>query len=63
MIIARGSVIQTKRGFGVGGSHIIAGKKVILPGPNDDNLVVENEPNPLGFIRWSDAPKVEPMKK
>ncbi len=23
----------------------------------------ENEPNPLGYIRWSDAPKVEPKKK
>jgi hypothetical protein len=63
LIIARGSVIQTRVGAGAESNHIIAGKKVILPGPNAGNLVVEDEPNPLGFIRWSDVPKVEPKKK
>ena len=69
LIIARGSVIQVKPGPGERRrpgcihNHIIAGKSVTVFGEEKYNRIVEDEPNPLGYIRWADAPKVEPMKK
>ena len=63
LIIARGNV-RVKRG-GIGHSQIISGKSVIFERTKatSNDVIIENEPNPLGFIRWSDSPKVEPKKK
>ncbi len=63
LIIARGNIVYQGPAFDFFNNHVIAGKKVIIPGPNEDNLIVENEPNPLGYIRWSDSPKVKPGEK
>lgn len=44
--------------------RLISGKSVIVNRkPLSRCEVTENEPNPLGYIRWSDVPKVEPKKK
>jgi len=52
LIIARGEVSCGV----VQGSRIISGKKVDHD-PAKNSIITENDPNPLGFIRWSDAPK------
>ena len=40
------------------GFRVISGQSVEYnPKAARDYITTENEPNPLGFIRWSDAPK------
>jgi hypothetical protein len=58
LIIARGKVTAP----GCQGNHIIAGKSVTFTTertPEIKNLIRENDPNPLGFIRWTDPPKAK----
>jgi hypothetical protein len=55
LIIARGTVTCTDP---VIDSRIISGKSVVYNKTNARNCIItENESNPLGFIRWSDALK------
>ena len=62
LVIARGSVTAT--GY-LEGNRIIAGKKIATAREPVDCTITENEPNPLGFIRWADAPteKAKPKAK
>jgi hypothetical protein len=55
LIIAKGCV--DVRDVRIDGCRIIAGKSVTYDkGRTTRSIIVENEPNPLGYIRWSDAP-------
>jgi hypothetical protein len=59
LVIAKGGIIV--KHHRIERTRLIAGKKVII-GDGAKNLdksvlVSENDPNPLGFIRWSDPPK------
>jgi hypothetical protein len=57
LIIARGSIDLRKVKY-LFGCRIIAGKSVTYDKDKATrSVIVENEPNPLGYIRWSDAPK------
>jgi hypothetical protein len=62
LVIARGKV--TCGDVRMGYSRIISGKSVTYNKKMAGNCIItENEPNPLGFIRWSDAPKeISPAK-
>ncbi len=55
LVIARGTVSCA----GIPAAcRIIAGKSVIFEADRAlECIISENDPNPLGFIRWSDAPK------
>ena len=55
LIIARGKIISN--GF-LGESRLISGKSLSTSRPPQSCLISENDANPLGFIRWADAPKV-----
>lgn len=54
LVIARGSVTLLRGG--TSRCRIISGKSVTYKW-GTHNIITENEPNPLGYIRWSDAPK------
>jgi hypothetical protein len=58
IIIARGKVHFTNTGCATG-SRIVSGKAVSILSENKSavNLITENEPNPLGYIRWTDEAK------
>ena len=63
LVIARGKISCSDGN--VKRSRFISGKSVTITSNQNANLITENEPNPLGFIRWADAPKdkAEPKKK
>ena len=63
LLIARGNVC-VKSGA-ISNTRIISGKSVIFERERATRNVdiIENEQNPLGIIRWSDAAKVVPKKK
>ena len=57
LIVARGNI--TLHQADTEGTLLIAGKSVIAKGKGSTRgaIISENDPNPLGFIRWSDPPK------
>jgi hypothetical protein len=56
ILIARGKI--TCRSTYVGECRLISGQSITIIGDRPkDCVITEKEPNPLGFIRWSDAPK------
>jgi hypothetical protein len=62
LIIARGNV--TCLDVEIKNCRIISGKSVVYTKKNATNCIItENEPNPLGYIRWSDTPKDKPSPK
>ncbi len=65
LIIARGKI--TINGANkISGCRIISGKTVALDPTTEQrapNLITENDPNPLGYIRWSDPPKEKAAPK
>ena len=66
MVIARGKVtiIDGRIDGYAASSRIVSGKSVIHDKKKShDSIITENEPNPLGFIRWADAPKDKPAPK
>jgi hypothetical protein len=61
LIIARGNV---KSQGVLAKARVITGKSVFLDKKKTaDCIITENEPNPLGYIRWSDEPKAKPAPK
>ncbi len=62
LVIAKGNITVEK--VPVNDSRLISGGSVITKLKTLPRCeVAENEPNPLGYIRWSDTPKGEPTKK
>ena len=61
LVIARGNVTVAGP---ISDSRIVSGKSVIRK-RTPNSIITENEPNPLGFIRWADAPteKAKPKAK
>jgi hypothetical protein len=65
LVIARGKISLTGA---CEGNRLIAGKSVTLRSQNRKNIIVENDSNPLHFIRWqervkdSSKPKLGPTK-
>ena len=59
LIIARGKVISTGE---LAGNRIISGKSVTRTSKSE-NIITENEPNPLGFIRWTEPSKEKASPK
>lgn len=63
LIIARGNVHLDNAGR-ISRSRIIAGKAVSKKNLKcQDCIITENDSNPLGYIRWTDAPKDKPAPK
>jgi hypothetical protein len=63
LVIARGQVTYTGARLGAG-CRIISGKSVICDKKNAARcMITENDPNPLGFIRWTDPPKEKAKSK
>jgi hypothetical protein len=60
LVVARGKVISD--GY-LGASRVIAGKSVSTKQPPDNCIISQNDPNPLGFIRWTDPPKEKAKSK
>jgi hypothetical protein len=64
VVIARGKVICTESDVILMDSRIISGKSVYnKKRPNRNCIITENEPNPLGYIRWSELQKEKPAPK
>jgi len=59
LVIAKGNIIV--KNHRIERTRLIAGKKVITDDADGDLpsscLISQNDPNPLGFIRWADAAK------
>lgn len=53
LVIARGRVTALS---GIYGGRVVSGKCVVCDGMRG-GAISENDSNPLGFIRWADAPK------
>ncbi len=63
IVIARGKVTCTGVKMG-NGCRIISGKTVVYDKNLAGNCIItENDSNPLGFIRWADAPKEKALPK
>ena len=54
LVIARGAVTCTGS---IADSQIISGKSITMTQNPKNCIISENDSTPLGFIRWSDAPK------
>jgi hypothetical protein len=61
LVIARGGV--TSKGYLGPGNRIICGKTFTYDSKSNQNIITENDSNPLGYIRWADEPKEKRVPK